>query len=60
MKWPDSKQALAGGFGEGIVTGALFVAQDAGDEADDGVDEDHGGDFAAAEDVIADRDFVGF
>lgn len=35
------------------------MAEGAGEEADDGVDEDHGGEFAAGEDVVADGEFEG-
>jgi hypothetical protein len=38
--------------------GGVFVAQDAGDEAGDGVDEDGGGDGAVGEDVVADGNFL--
>ena len=43
--------------GERFVLGRGFVAEGVGDVARDGIDEDHGGEFAAGEDVIADGDF---
>src|SRR5581483_8912462 len=43
----------------GILMGRAGVADDAGDETGDGIYEDHRGNFAAGEDVIANGDFVG-
>ena len=44
-------------FAEAFVAGAVGVAEDAGEEADDGVDDDGGAEFAAGEDVVADGEF---
>ena len=52
-----SFEQAAGKFEALIFRGAL-VAEDAGEEAHDGVGEDDGGDGAVAEDVVADRDFI--
>ncbi|MEY2598866.1 MAG: hypothetical protein RLZZ142_1125 [Verrucomicrobiota bacterium] len=43
--------------GEGVVRGGGLVAENSGDEPDDGVDEYHGGDDAVGQDVVADGDF---
>ena len=40
--------------GVAVVGGALVVAEDAGEEAGDGVDDDGGGEGAVGEDVVAD------
>lgn len=44
--------------GEAFDQGGGFATEDAGEEAGDTVDDDEGGEFAAGEDVIAERDFV--
>lgn len=48
-----------GGRGEAVLKGGVGVAEGAGDEADDGVHEDEGGQLASREDVVADRDLEG-
>ena len=40
--------------GVAVVGGALVVAEDAGEEAGDGIDDDGGGEGAVGEDVVAD------
>ena len=66
----DGETAEVGGFGvlggfeeaggaEGFFDGAEFVAKDAGEEADDGVDHDDGSDGAVREDVVAEGEFLG-
>jgi len=42
---------------EGVVDGGVGVAEDAFDHARDGVDDNHGWEFAAGEDKVADGDF---
>ena len=44
--------------GMAVVGGALGVAEDAGEEAGDGVDDDGGGEGAVGEDVVADGKFA--
>ncbi len=46
------------GDAEAFVTGGIRVAEDAGQEADDGVDDDGGGEFTAGKDVVADGKFA--
>jgi hypothetical protein len=41
-------------FAEALEAGAVGVAEDAGEQADDGVDDDGCGEFASREDVVAD------
>lgn len=48
----------AGGT-EGFFDGAEFVSEDAGEEADDGVDHDDGCDGAVGENVVAEGEFFG-
>jgi hypothetical protein len=66
----DGQAAEVGGFGvlrgfeeargaEGFFDGAEFVSEDTGEEANDGVDHDDGGDGAVGEDVVAEREFFG-
>lgn len=66
----DLESSEVGGFGvlgsleeasgaEGFFDGAEVVAQDAGEETDDGVDHDNGGDGTVGEDVVTDREFIG-
>ena len=44
--------------GEGIIACAFGGAKHSGDETDDGVDEDDGGNYAVGQDVISDGDLV--
>ena len=44
--------------GEGVVGRGGLVAEDAGEEAGDGVEDDEGGELAAAEYVVADRELL--
>jgi hypothetical protein len=46
------------GQAEALVAGGVGVAEDAGKQADDGVEDDGRGQLAAAEDVVADRDLL--
>lgn len=46
-------------LGKGIVHAAFFVTEYAGRQPHYGVNHDHRADFAAVEDVIADRNFIG-
>ena len=46
-------------FAEGIVLGGLLVAQRPGQQPDHRVDDDHGGQLAAVEDVVANGDLLG-
>jgi hypothetical protein len=66
----DGQASEVGGFGvlrgfeeaggtEGFFDGAEFVSEDAGEEADDGVDHDDCGDGAVGEDVVAEGEFFG-
>ena len=52
--WGNSRRPLE----RAVVGGALVVAEDAGEQADDGVGDDGGGEGAIGEDVVADGDFV--
>ena len=65
----DFQAAEVGGLGvlgvfeviavrEGLDFGGGFAAEDAGDEAGDGIDNDEGGELAAGEDEAAEGDFV--
>ncbi|MCI0674348.1 MAG: hypothetical protein L0Y42_01070 [Phycisphaerales bacterium] len=42
--------------GEGVLCGGLVIAECAGEESNDGIDQEQGGYFAAAEDVVADAE----
>lgn len=44
---------------EGVGEGGGFIAEDPWEEARDAVDDDGCGQFATAQDVVADRDFAG-
>ena len=44
---------------EGVVAGGIVVAQGAGQQADDRVDDDQCGQFPAVEDIITDGDLLG-
>lgn len=48
------------GMTERVVAAAGFVVKDVWNEADDGVDNEHCGDFAAVTDEITDGNFEGF
>lgn len=57
---------LGGGTGlwgcdrrKAVAVGGTFMAEGPGKEADDGVHEDHGREFAAGEDVVAEAEFEG-
>jgi hypothetical protein len=43
---------------EGFLARRLFVAENTGDEAADGVDDDEGGDLTAGKNEVADRDLI--
>ena len=43
---------------EALVARGVGVAEDAGEEADGGVKDDGGGELSAAEDVVADGEFL--
>lgn len=45
------------GMTEGVVAAAGFIVEDTGDEPDDGIDDEHRGDFPAVADEIADGNF---
>ena len=47
------------GAGEGILTGTLFVTQNAGQQAGDRVDDHHRRHLAAGEHIVADGDLIG-
>jgi hypothetical protein len=66
----DGEAAEVGGFGvlggfeqaggaKGFFDGAEFVSEDAGEEADDGVYHDDGGDGTIGEDVVTEGEFFG-
>jgi hypothetical protein len=52
--------AVLAAVGEGVFGGGVIVAKDARQKPHNGVDQNHGGQFAAAEDVVADRDLFEF
>jgi hypothetical protein len=47
------------GVGKGILTGALLVAEHAGNEAADGIHDDHRRHFPSGEDEVADGELFG-
>ena len=56
---PSSSSGKAGvGLAEAFVGARCLVAENAGDEAHGGVEDDGSGEFAAGEDVVADREFA--
>lgn len=56
--WPSKLRVFEQtGMTEGIIAAAGFIVEDTRDEPDDGIDDDHGGHFAAVTDEISDGDF---
>ena len=49
------EQATVLGSREGLIHVAHLIAQGAGDEANDSIGHDHGGELAAREHIVADR-----